>query len=97
MKRNCKVVVKKGDPYITQSMSVYPTTWADLAMDVKESQAADSKVYELKGELIEVSGDKGCIALKNGLLLYVPLYCIQLIDIYKEPASSGQALPDSDK
>ncbi len=80
MKRNCRVVVEKGDPYIRQSMSVYPTVWADVMMETKESQAADSKVYELDGELIGVSEDKGYISLKNGILLRVPLYCIRLTD-----------------
>lgn len=80
MKRNCIVVVEKGDPYIRQSMSVYPTVWADVMMEAKESQAADSKVYELDGELIGISEDKGCITLKNGILLCVPLYCIRLTD-----------------
>ena len=46
-------------------------------MDIK----ADSKVYEISGELIEVSGNRGCISLKNGLLLSVPLCCIRLTDI----------------
>ena len=80
MKRNCRVVVEKGDPYIGHSMSVYPTVWADVMMETKESQAADSKVYELDGELIGVSEDKGYISLKNGILLRVPLYCIRLTD-----------------
>lgn len=97
MKRNCRVVIEKGDPYIRQSMGVYPAVWADVMIKTKECQAADSKVYELDGELIEVSGDKGCIALESGILLSVPLYCIRLTDTQKEPAASGQALPDSDK
>lgn len=80
MKRNCRAIIEKGDSYIRQSMSVYPTEWADITMGIKGSRAADSKVYELNGELIEVSGDKGCISLENGILLSVPLYCIQLID-----------------
>ena len=80
MKRNCRAIIEKGDPYIRQSMSIYPTAWADIMMSIKKSQAADSKVYELDGELIDVSGDKGCISLKNGILLSVPLCCIRLID-----------------
>ena len=79
MKRNCRVVVEKGDPYIGHSMSIYPTAWAETTM--KECLEADSKVYELEGELIEVAGDKGYIVMKNGILLAVPLYCIQLTDI----------------
>lgn len=80
MKRNCKAVIEKGDLCIRQSMAAYPTVWADIMMGVKADRAAESKVYELEGELIEVSGDKGCISLQKGILLSVPIYCIRLTD-----------------
>lgn len=77
MRRKCMVTIQKGDQDIQKGMGVYPTAWADVIMDKK----ADSKVYEISGELIEVSGNRGCISLKNGLLLSVPLCCIRLTDI----------------
>lgn len=77
MRRKCMVTIQKGDQDIQKCMGVYPTAWADVIMDIK----ADSKVYEIAGELIEVSGNRGCISLKNGLLLSVPLCCIRLTDI----------------
>ncbi len=77
MRRKCMVTIQKGDQDIQKGMGVYPTAWADVIMDIK----ADSKVYEISGELIEVSGNRGCISLKNGLLLSVPLCCIRLTDI----------------
>lgn len=77
MRRKCMVTIQKGDQDIQKGMGVYPTAWADVIMDIK----ADSKVYEIAGELIEVSGNRGCISLKNGLLLSVPLCCIRLTDI----------------
>lgn len=80
MKRNCKAVIEKGDLCIRQSMAVYPTAWADITIGIKANRSAESKVYELEGELIEVSGDKGCISLQNGILLSVPIYCIRLMD-----------------
>ena len=77
MRRKCMVTIQKGDQDIQKGMGVYPTAWADVIMDIK----ADSKVYEISVELIEVSGNRGCISLKNGLLLSVPLCCIRLTDI----------------
>ena len=81
MRRKCTAIIQKGDQDIQKSMGVYPAAWADVIMDIKGSRSADSKVYEIAGELIEVSGNRGCISLKNGLLLSVPLCCIRLTDI----------------
>ena len=81
MRRKCIVTIQKGDQNIQKGMEVYPTAWADVIMDTKGSRSEDSKVYEIDGELIEVSGNRGCISLKNGLLLSVPLCCIRLTDM----------------
>lgn len=80
MKRNCRAIIEKGDPNIQHSMSLYPKEWAAEMMDIAEDKGVDSRVHEIKGELLEISGDKGCIVLRSGVLLSLPLYHIQLLD-----------------
>ncbi len=83
-------MVRKDDPAIRLGKRLFPVAWTAALMD--DNKHEDYEFYEVRGDLIEVSGDRGTICLENGLLLSVPLCCIRLIDTQKEPAENGQAL-----
>lgn len=70
-------MIRKDDPAIRLGKRLFPVAWTAALMDDNKHEY---EFHEVRGELMEVSGDRGTICLVNGLLISVPLCCIQLMD-----------------
>lgn len=81
MMQRCRVMIPAQAPETRQSKILFKTEWASLLMNAQKKEGERGMpFYEATGDLLELRGDTGIVTLESGILLPVPVYCIQMLE-----------------
>lgn len=78
MNESCVIVIPKEYKPIPVCMMNFKREWVHILIDNDEEKAPSNQYYRLPGTLIDITGNRGGVLLKRGILLPVPLNCIKI-------------------
>ena len=82
MKQRCRVMIPAQAPETRQSKILFKTEWASLLMNAQKKEGERGMPFpEVTGDLLELQGDMGIVTLEGGILLPVPVYYIQMLEV----------------
>ena len=81
MMQRCRVMIPAQAPETRQSKILFKTEWASLLMNAQKKEGERGMPYhEATGYLLGFQGNAGIVMLDGGILLPVPVYCIQILE-----------------